>query len=517
MSRRLIIRFIDRFFSVITALLLLTFGVVAIQSLQWRPQHDTPLFLYMAYLIDHWNYLPYRDFFDVNMPGVHLFHLFLGRVFGYEDFGLRCADLLYLCCLMVVTSLWMKKFGWRAAILSVVVFGLAYLRLGSSNSLQRDFLLLLPVSLSLFVLFVPTGLDIRLRACLIGFLFGVAATVKPHAILGLPLVVGFLVWQMHISECIQAFNIRKSLWTGAWAVLGLVAPIGVMILMMLKLGILVDFLEIAKDYWPLYGALSGLSNLIGLAKLNYQIKLYFAFGGFSLLLVPAVLAGYLFIWDSCSEPSSKGMVILLGGLAITYSFYVLIAGKFWPYHWMPFAFFTVLLTSTCLAIPMHGRVLPKTVFPRIVMLLAVVPFIMPPGEFLVVPPPKAGRVDAIAAYLSSHLKSSDTVQPLDWTGGALHAMLKANAKPATPFLYDVMFYHHISQPYNQTLRKRFLDELHSSKPTFIIEITSSDKPWVSGYDTTKEFPELHEFIRSGYAEVLDHPDYKIYRRLNHDP
>ncbi len=103
------------------------------------------------------------------------------------------------------------------------------------------------------------------------------------------------------------------------------------------------------------------------------------------------------------------------------------------------------------------------------------------------PPPKDGRVDEIAAFLQSNFKPGDLVQPLDWTGGAVHAMLIARAQLATRFVYDFHFYHHISSPYIQGLRGQFIESMKETRPRFVIQITADDKPWVSGPDTTREF------------------------------
>ena len=126
-------------------------------------------------------------------------------------------------------------------------------------------------------------------------------------------------------------------------------------------------------------------------------------------------------------------------------------------------------------------------------------------------PPKKGRVDEMAAFLKSRLQPGDRVQPLDWTGGALQAMLLARVRPATPFIYDVEFYHHVSNPYIQSLRRRFIAGLRLSQPRFIIEVVAADKPFVQGQDAAP-FAELSQILQSDYAVALEEKDFKIYRR-----
>ena len=39
-----------------------------------------------------------------------------------------------------------------------------------------------------------------------------------------------------------------------------------------------------------------------------------------------------------------------------------------------------------------------------------------------------------------------------------------------------------------------MNDLQTASPRFIIEVTAIDKPWISGADTSREFPELRAFL-----------------------
>jgi hypothetical protein len=155
------------------------------------------------------------------------------------------------------------------------------------------------------------------------------------------------------------------------------------------------------------------------------------------------------------------------------------------------------------------------------MLVTLMPAFLPSGDCVdalrgVSNVPKHGRVDEIAAFLNENMSENDTVQALDWTGGALHAMLLARAGTATPFLYDMLFYHHLSSKYVRMLRARFMDQLLSNKPDYIIDVYGEDKPWVSGPDTTRAFPELRSLIRIYYVPAFRGDGYTIFKRTTHD-
>ena len=91
-------------------------------------------------------------------------------------------------------------------------------------------------------------------------------------------------------------------------------------------------------------------------------------------------------------------------------------------------------------------------------------------------------------------------------------MLETRTPIATPYVFDFYFYHHVSKPYIQSLRVVFVQPLAAASPRFIIEVTAIDKPWVSGEDTTREFPELRAFLNENYSVTMDRDDYIIYER-----
>ncbi len=120
------------------------------------------------------------------------------------------------------------------------------------------------------------------------------------------------------------------------------------------------------------------------------------------------------------------------------------------------------------------------------------------------------HVERIAAYLGAHMAPGDTVVPLDWIEGAQHAMLRAGARPGTSFVYDFHFDHHVSSPYIQALRARFVKELDERRPRFLIRIHRPDR--FAGPDTSSSFPALEARLQSEYRQVLTDADYEVWER-----
>src|SRR5690348_1969435 len=76
-------------------LLLSSTVVCGIASVGWPLIHDAPLMDYIAWRIAS-GAVPYRDIFDMNMPGTYLIHTVALRLFGNSDLGWRLFDLLWL-------------------------------------------------------------------------------------------------------------------------------------------------------------------------------------------------------------------------------------------------------------------------------------------------------------------------------------------------------------------------------------------------------------------------------------
>ncbi len=225
-------------------------------SLKWRMEHDSPILLYLAWLIDRRHLVPYRDLFDVNTPATYALYALVGRVFGYGDLGFRVADLTMLTAILATMWFWMRRFGAACAWCAVFCFGLLFLRLGVQGGLQRDFVLILPISAS--VLIAAGSRRSVSRTFAIGLLFGIAASIKPQAAIGLPVALWFCLRQ---SDPPGKSQVAWPLLAGL-SVAGFALPLAATCFYLLRVGALGSFLDIARNYWPLYGRLASNTHAV---------------------------------------------------------------------------------------------------------------------------------------------------------------------------------------------------------------------------------------------------------------
>jgi hypothetical protein len=485
--------------------------MLAANSMGWHMYQDTPIMLYAGFLIDRRHMVPYRDFFEMNMPGTFAANVLIGRLSGYTEFGVRCVDLLALSALLGTTFVTMLPFGRRAASCAAIFFGLLYLASGEWLTLQREYLLLLPISAAVAVVLSAQPRP-SWKAGMAGMLVGVAATIKPQASLALVPLLGYLC-----SETRRAEAARRRWPLIAAGMAGFTVPLGVTTYYLWHNGALDQFSDLAFNYWPLYNALSGSRPhriLSGAARGWYVLGHLVTFGphpGLP-LLGAASIGTVVAIRRSTLPPKATRAVWLLVGLAACFTVYVAAAGKFWLYHWLPFNYFTVLLGSLALVDRRSDVPRRRMTVPAMFVLMCIgLPWRFGPLRRPFDLP--FDRVQEIGSYLTQHLEPGDTVVPLDWTAGAVHAMLLARASPATPFLYDFHFYHHVSSPYIQALRRRFLASLEQAPPRFIIRI---DRVAFAGPDTAAEFVERTQFMTARYEKAVAGNGYEIWRRLASD-
>ena len=491
-------------------ILTLVFIIFASFSLRWKIVHDVTLLHYIAFLIDRYDYVPYRDIYDFNMPGAYLFHMLIGRTVGYGDLGFRLFDLMWLGCILAITWKIMGRYGWNVAWGSTLMVGFGYLAAGPWVSLQRDWVLILPLSLAIATA-CSDRLGCKRRYFLIGTFLGIAVAIKPHAVLAFPVLMAFEILKNHSSQ--RPTRKRLFFVCCIFSITALLIPVMAVFLWIWRLGGISPFVEIITKYLPLYAQLSGQHEaLLGMERLRYLFSSVFKLGNIGLLAASACLGAYIVLAED-GELANKRLAYLLVALIGVFILYTSIYAKFWPYHWMPMKYCLYLLSGLCLVPPLRResnrirRWFPLLLFGIVICTL----LIQASGNAIFLPKSaKEHRIERVANFLLTHCREGDKVQPLDWTEGTIGGMLKARCNIATPFICDFHFYHNVSNSYIQSLRNRFLKALVKTMPRFIIKVEVRE--WPSGIDTSRTFPELIEFIDANYVLAQPGVKFKIYER-----
>jgi hypothetical protein len=504
------------------AILLLVFAALlyARQSLSWQILCDLPCMLYNGLLINDFGLMPYRDFFETNPPGTMVLYAALQHIIQGNSLYAHILDLAILLSISCFTCLALWSHGLRSGLLASASFVFAYLNCGGEHSLQREYLCVFALALSLAIAFNAKTLRKPSYMCFIalGALAGVVFSIKPPlALCWLP-IVAFAALQKintrHSNKSLFGVIGRMVLCTLAGAVL---VPLALLI-WLYESNALGPFWRMAANYWPLYAQLSGQAGILAQDPLAVLNRYWFntvlssaawwssarLFSDFDKLSFMGFISGVVLLKD---KNFSRQIMALWALIFLSY-LYIPISGKFWRYHYIPL--FYALSVSAGLLV--SKQFLKKINFSPCASIVITVALLccfplqaatdwnnwrFPESARVV----KIDDIDFIESYLNEHAEPDDLIMPMETAAGAIHALYRMHRPLVGKFLYDFPFYHHAEHPYIQELRTQMMTDLMRLKPKFIVRATKS---WRSpAVKPSWNFTELDAFISENYSPATD--------------
>ena len=416
--------------------------------------------------------------------------------------------MVWLAALMIVTWRIMRRIDTTIAWITALSFGSLYFKAGAAMTLQRDYVGILPIAVSLLIV-LQEQWKIPIRAALAGVLFGVAASMKPHLIVGLPIIMWLLIepdikiktWKLYINVI-------------GLTTLGFIVSFVIPLLWLLHVNAMPSFLDMLLNYMPLYLDLDGFVETHDGWKIQWQgyfmIFLSFVTLQWLMLLGMAIWQGNLVTHPRTIK---KKLLIALVLLVMAYIIYPFPANKFYNYHWMPFRYFGILLAGYLLLPVFH---LSESSFKRKLMCCVAYVLFMS-GVAYPVPVEMVQNIylmtnaenekqhvlgDDVGDYLLAHASPGDLVQPLDTGGAALRGMLQAKVVMATPYSTFQDLFHHYDDAIIQKMRTVFIHKLMSSPPKFIVDTYTTPDEFCSG-GSFCSFNELSNFVSNNYRVSLE--------------
>ena len=466
----------------------------------WPLIHDAPLMHYIAWLIGQ-GAVPYRDAFDMNLPGVYLLHLAVLRVGGAGDLAWRLFDLGWLAatCGLLVVFCHRISHGW-APVAGALLFALYHLSGGAWHAGQRDFLLCLFLLLGAWGVARGTEQGAAGALFLGGLALGVGMTVKPHAAL-------FWMLCAVIAARDRSWAVSAGRAAGLVIAAGLLAP-GAVFVWLAWRGSLGPFLDIFTGYVvPLYSRVGrvGAWQAIGWHSFGRPLA-----GLFLVLTVLALLA------PPARDRARKGLA--MGGVLYGLVHFV-VQGKGWEYQLYP------LIVFCCALAPAAVVAWRPADWPRVRDLFgARRPLALAAWALLVIVlgakgvealdapwiAEKARRVAAITRDLEPLAPPGATVQVMDTTSGGIHALLRLGIRQPTRFIYDFHFFHDVTDPRVQALRAELVAGLERGRPAAVVILEES---WPEpGYARLAAFPELARMLDRSFTLAVTGSGYRIYAK-----
>ncbi len=506
----------------------LVFLLLLTLSMKSRMYYDQGFMTYLAYLINEHDFVPYKDLFEFNMPASYWFHMAMGKVLGYSDVALRVAHVIVFTLLMAFMWFIQRPNGRLYAYVSCMIFGIFYLERGGSLLLQRDALAIVPVATAVLLNTRSIqGIRDSWIPGITGFLFALAALIKPHAVVGLPFVMIYQLSEGHGLANSWKVLALKFLRLSLFTLGGFILPMGVAAWWLWNIEAWSSFLEIFSSFVPVYAKITGSLTPFEGSRLEYLVRhiIYYLRLQYGNLALYALFGVYLFHVSTKNESNRRRAYLLLS-LVFAYAVYVVLGGKFWDYHWLLFQYFAAMCAAYCFTGDSAPGINAKSVAQFLFLLVFAIVSTLKPAykgltHFRSEPIPLEGsgiesevyyrNVEEIRTYLEGNMNPGDAVQPLDWiVGGAVHGMLLAGAVPATRHITDYEFYFYPTNPYVQEIRASFINDLVLKKPRFIIKSYYCEL-LLEKY-TNDSFPELGEFVQKHYSEEYSSEYFKILLR-----
>jgi len=468
------------------------------RSWGWPLVHDAPLMHYVAWLMAQ-GAVPYRDVFDMNVPGVYLLHLGVISALGEGDRAWRLFDLAWLGLTAAALFGFSRRLGdaWSGAV-AALLFALYHLSGGAWRAGQRDFLLTLFLVLAAWGAARAWETGGAWRPTLWGGLAaGAGVMLKPQALLFW--VAGAVV----VTIGSRPTSTLRGL--ALWSVAGLAVPVLVMGWLAWRGGF-GPFLSIAGGYvLPLYSRVGRVAVWEGLRWHVWGWQIWGCMIALGLLGLPRRVPEAYGV--------RRGLALLGAGYGILH--YVQ-QGKGWEYHLYPFAVFLCALASAPLAalpeatslrrLPALTRACALAILVLTVALLGVKGVEAADAPWIA---EKERRVSALVRDLEV-LAGDGPVQVMDVTEGGVHALLRLHMRQPTRYLYDFHFFHDEGDPRIEALRAEFVRDLQRRQPSAIVVFRDTWRR--PGYDRLGEFPALAKMLSRDYTLAADREGYRIYAR-----
>jgi hypothetical protein len=458
----------------------------AVRSLSWPMMYDATWFNYAAWRILG-GAVPYRDLFEINMPGTLLMHMGVVRFLGTSDQAFYIFNLMGVVGSAAILAVYLRPYGRWAAALGPALFVAQYWTFDQRYMGQRDFMMAPLLLLGAHV--VASSLE-RGRGWLWFFLAGVpvgaAIMIKPFPGALLFLLVGVVLAVRWRSRG-QALACALGLVAGAAAV-----PL-LLLLWLAWLGALAPFYTIFAEYTlPVYGSLQTVGLKQELLEIIRQLQFTAPFWPLAVLLPARLLNG--------ARPRSLILLAcLLYGVA-----HILLQGRAWPYHFILTFFMTLLAAAVFVGVPLSGG--PGRLRLAAVIALTVVALPLSYAAFdnarkissLTTSQPLA--VSLKADLLAQHLGPDDTVQVLDTNDGGVTALYQLQIRQPTGFYFDAPLFYRPELPVVQALRQQFMAQLAAHPPRLVVYFHRT-WPEFLGIERLQTFPALAGFLAERYIVI----------------
>jgi hypothetical protein len=466
--------------TLLASVLVVLIGVYAILSRHWPLVGDAQVIHYVSFLMDH-GFAPYRQIFDMNMPGAYLSEHVALSIFGSSDFGWRVYDLL----LGIITALGMmtiaRPYDWLAGFAAAVIFALTHAADGPYDAGQRDQVMVVLLVQACAFLFE----SVRQRRSWLLFFFGFtsmfAAAIKPTvAPVGFALLI-IAVWKLRR---------RGTRCTGyvLWSLIGF-ATVGLIVLEFLyHYSSTSEFFRLLRQVLPHYGTLEPPSW-----TQMVKMSLPFPVAVFVLLAVCAA-------FTARRHQNWEQLCLLVVAFFGAFSYFA--QRKGFQQHRYTFMAFLVLWAAVEIGTAIRGGRSERWIAGSAIACCLLYLF---PRELMRIAdyPSKDGFSESLASDLTQLGTSSlqGNVQCLDIVDGCLATLFHLQLVQHTGATGDLLLFQPVAAPAVEAARTYYRGVMEQNPPAVYVMSNIQFGVERRSFDKVNAWSAFAEDLRSHYALV----------------
>lgn len=494
-------------------------------SWRWPLVGDASLIHYIAFLIER-GWAPYRQLGDMNMPGSFLIELAAMHVFGYGDLAWRIFDFTLLAASTAAFFTLAGRKRWLAGLFAASLFVLIHGRDGLAEGGQRDLTMAVCLLAATAFLCVAMrralgGWGLLLPVALFGLFSGIAATIKPTAVLLTIAQLAIAVWLRPAAATTEDAGQRdrpigNALHSGlltAAVTTYLIAP-SVAILFLLRERALAAFLDGLHTIVPYYASLG--HKPLGFVLMHSLSPL--------LPLVIAWLVVAALIWSK--EPLQWERTVLLAGVLFGFINCIL-QQRALPYYRYPLLVFLLPLMALDFTAAFTREPARTAQFPprarrcsQIVAALALAygSLFLAPQSAVLIHRYRWWETDFIST-LRQNLTTlggpalSGHIQCIDSISGCGNVLYRLRLEPATGVLSDFLLFGAVTDrqppdaiPVIARTRAEFSATILSQPPKVIVVTSHLHMDGPDNFQKLSRWPAFADFLASRYDLATEwHP------------
>jgi hypothetical protein len=459
------------------AILLASAACYAIFTIHWPWMWDTQVFHYAVFLMHHGK-IPYKDIYDINMPGCYLMERWAIAIFGGGDLGWRFYEFTLLGSMTLAACVIALPYDWLAGLLTGVCFAIFHGVHGAAMATERDEVIAVLIFVGYAFQFVAVRKSRAIWMLPFGLSLGMAVLIKPTA-------ASFSVVLLLFAYLALKQRAQSPTAYLLWGIAGFGITLLILLSFMLpdSLG---PFLFLQREAIPFYTSLAPASWGYLLEHILPVTVLFFV----SAAVVLAIANPGRANWEIWSVRAG----VVLGALSY------LVQRKGYVYHRYPFMAFALLWFSIECVVAIRAKGWLRNIG---VLGIAVAVLVVLPSEVNRLRHERHNSnpfADQLQADLQRLGGSSlqNRVQCLDMVTGCYSALYRLGIVQSTGFMGDTLFFapnDGKSVPY---YRKMYWDDMHNNPPEVIV-LSSERFGAQYSFDKLNAWPQFRDYLNSAYT------------------